>query len=455
MAMGIKSGGTADDREAARLIDALAAHGRGEAPVDLEPALEAELVGYLALTRRIGALDDGPVAPSVRSAVMNEAARVTAERAEAAGSTQQGWLSLLLALLRPGPVLAMTALAAVAVALSLRSKQPEVGHDGPEMVAMQASGRTVASVDDPAGAAPASPEALPAATVPAAAPAEAAAAALGTAVVGEAAAGAAAPSNQEEGLGAPIADARALPARPRTAIAASPASLGPLPEAPGDAALAQAAQAERGAQSPAAQAAQAEQLAGGGARAREDAGRDLSYGKGQQSRYVAAPRAEAQRLNDMESAAIEGAPVESAAADTVAQRRESAEAKQADYDGKKTVYAGRANAPSPSQPLAKTKEANAAPAPAETPRAAGSGAPRSAETSEVERLRKELAVSTSMSARVQVLEKLAAAEERAGDDLAAARTRKELAAARSELASEGARTKAASKRVESTSAPSK
>ncbi len=443
MATGNKqTGGKADEREAARLIDALSARSRGEAPVDLEPGLEAELAGYLALTRRISALDDGPVAPSVRSAVMNEAARVSAQNAEAAGSAKQGWMALLLALLRPGPVLAMTALAAVAVAISLRSEEPVAERAGPEMVALQAPSRPVALADDPAGKAIPAPEPLPAAVpAPVGAAAEPAAALAEVAVGGGVAAAEPAPADQEEGLSAPLADARALPARPRTAIAASPASLGPVPEAPAAAALAQRGEKDDGPQSAPVQAAQ---VASAGAMAQEELASDSNNVKGQvNARYGAAKNMESQEFNEAQTA-----PAEVAAADTVAQRRESDADKGLAEGRKASSYVARTNMPGPSQVVAKAKPAPAAPVPAEAPRAGSNSADRPADTSEVERLRKALASTTSTSARVQVLEKLVVAEERAGDEAAAARTRKELAAARNELASESTRAKAAPRKVE-------
>lgn len=110
--------------------------GQGAEGVDepLDDELEAELADFLTISRRIAEVDREPVAASVRGVVMSEAAKVLAAREEA--QAPNGLIAMLMALLRPGPVLAVAAMVALAVAISVRTERPAAVTAEPGMVAM-------------------------------------------------------------------------------------------------------------------------------------------------------------------------------------------------------------------------------------------------------------------------------------------------------------------------------
>ena len=128
-------GNSTDD---VRLMDAYAARtGATDDAIDpsLDDELQRELAAYVTLSRRIAAIDDQPVAPSVRGAILSEAAKLSAERAE---QPRNGLIEMLLAMLRPGPVMAFGALAAIALAISVR--QDPATNQSPIEPSMRAMG---------------------------------------------------------------------------------------------------------------------------------------------------------------------------------------------------------------------------------------------------------------------------------------------------------------------------
>lgn len=110
--------------------------GQGAGGVDepLDDELEAELADFLTISRRIAEFDREPVAASVRGVVMSEAAKVLAAQEES--EAPNGLIAMLMALLRPGPVLAVAAMVALAVAISVRTERPAAVTAEPGMVAM-------------------------------------------------------------------------------------------------------------------------------------------------------------------------------------------------------------------------------------------------------------------------------------------------------------------------------
>ena len=120
--------------------------------VSLRPEQEAELADYLTLEQRVAALEFEPVAPSVRGLILSAAA----EQARAPAARPGGLLALLAGLLRPGPLVALVTLAALAVAVSVRMEdrpQPRSAAAASEMVAM-AEAPPAAEMPDEAAAAP-------------------------------------------------------------------------------------------------------------------------------------------------------------------------------------------------------------------------------------------------------------------------------------------------------------
>ena len=133
----------------------------------LRPEQEAELADYLALEQRIADLDLGPVAPGVRGLILSAAA----EQAAAPAMRQGGLMGLLAGLLRPGPVVALATLVALAVAVSIRMETPPAGGQATSdaaMVAMADEARPAEAKPDEAGAE--TPAGAPAAAPLAAAP---------------------------------------------------------------------------------------------------------------------------------------------------------------------------------------------------------------------------------------------------------------------------------------------
>lgn len=119
--------------------------GQGAGGVDepLDDELEAELADFLSISRRIAEVDREPVAASVRGVVMSEAAKVLAAQEEA--QAPNGLIAMLMALLRPGPVLAVAAMVALAVAISVRTERPAAVASDPSMVALHDEGHAPAA----------------------------------------------------------------------------------------------------------------------------------------------------------------------------------------------------------------------------------------------------------------------------------------------------------------------
>ncbi|MEY3011567.1 MAG: hypothetical protein RIT45_302, partial [Pseudomonadota bacterium] len=143
------------DAESLRLMNAFATRsGDGEAGLDepLDDALEAELADYMALSRRIDEVDREPVAASVRGVVMSEAARVLEAREQAA--EPNGLVAMLMALLRPGPVLAVAALVALGVAIQVRQEHVPLAEGPAAAVAMHEAEPTMGRPTAAAAAAP-------------------------------------------------------------------------------------------------------------------------------------------------------------------------------------------------------------------------------------------------------------------------------------------------------------
>lgn len=112
-------------------------------------ALRGELDDFVALTRRVDAMPLAPVAPSVRSAIMNAAVA----QAQAAAEKPSNPIAVALAwLMRPGPVLIGATAAALVAAFVVRAP-PEKPEASSPMVAMEAPGKPAqpAATSEPAG----------------------------------------------------------------------------------------------------------------------------------------------------------------------------------------------------------------------------------------------------------------------------------------------------------------
>lgn len=182
----------------------------------------AELNGYLALHRRVAALELPDVHPSVRAAVLSAAAESVQTHGERSPlwplKRALGWL------FRPGPLLAVATAVAVLIAVSVR-------HETPPTVAAAAD-PSLALLEAPSPAAAPAPPAPVGATVPVAVP-PAASPPPAAAVAAPAPAQAIAEVGDESARADAAMQARAptVMARPLRTIAAQPASLGPAPAA--------------------------------------------------------------------------------------------------------------------------------------------------------------------------------------------------------------------------------
>lgn len=217
-----------------RMMDTFAVRtgdGGGAAGHDVDDNLDDELQDFLRLSRRIAALDEPAPAASVRGRVLSEAVKVATER-EAAPAN--GLLTMLLALMRPGPVLAIGALAALAVAISVRQGRVPVADHEASMVAMHDAPASPSTREGRAAAASLNAQDL------GAEPAERAAAQDEASSGAAPVAAAPTPENGTQAMQPAAADDEAidyaskdLPAkrlaspRPTKAIAARPASVGP------------------------------------------------------------------------------------------------------------------------------------------------------------------------------------------------------------------------------------
>ncbi len=472
-------GGRDDD---ARLMDAFAARtGATDDAIDptLDDDLQQELAAYVALSRRIAAVDDVPVAPSVRGAILSEAARVGAERA---AQPRNGLVEMLLAMLRPGPVLAFGALAAIALAISVR-QEPTVAGDaaGPSMQAMKSAptpSEAVAMAPSPAPTPPAD-EAAGAAAAPAEAPDEAKPAA---AEAGEAAAAAAAANDAARGAAErqakteeaskrvvelAVADARdeatapeAKPVpRPSKTIAAEPASLGPIAAADDNEGL----HAPAGkAAAPAAAANRPAEVA-----ANEDSFNKVLPGSARLDNELreTSTQVAMRKREDMVDAALAKGGASATTRDAVAPSPKAAS--YASKGGGSAAEAEAAAAPEPARDEAKalaTKDAAAKevaaakPAPAQAPAPAPVVASKTATVAApttIDRLRKAVASATSSEERVRLLEKLVAALDQEGRKAEASQARTDLAEARASLAGAASKAKAAPERAKASAPTSK
>ena len=228
---------SAQQRTDVAAMDAYARRVAGAPALPDDDAFADEIAQFVQLHERVASLPQPDVAPSVRAVVLGAAAQVAQQRGvRPSGAVWQRWLAWCM---RPGPVLALTTVAGLVVALRVRQ---EVTHVHPSDAAVA---REVAMVDTRApevGVAPA-----PVAVAPADAPPAAAPPALAEAAPGPAAAArpdsdpvappVAAPSAKHEREAAPVADspapapapaAAAAMERPARTIEAQAASLGPV-----------------------------------------------------------------------------------------------------------------------------------------------------------------------------------------------------------------------------------
>lgn len=123
----------------------------GVGPVALDAGGQAELDDLVALFDRIDAVELEPVAPSVRALVMSAAVQQVQAPAH-----PQGLMALLAALLRPGPMVAMGAVAALAVAVSVRMET------APDRAMERAAPPSMMAMAEPIPTSPAEPEPEPA-----------------------------------------------------------------------------------------------------------------------------------------------------------------------------------------------------------------------------------------------------------------------------------------------------
>ena len=462
-------GNSTDD---VRLMDAYAARtGATDDAIDpsLDDELQRELAAYVTLSRRIAAIDDQPVAPSVRGAILSEAAKLSAERAE---QPRNGLIEMLLAMLRPGPVMAFGALAAIALAISVR--QDPATNQSPIEPSMRAM-----------GGAPKAAEAVALAPTSAAAgetdrpvaePAAAAAPAAAQAAQAEGSAQAA-PAKGSEVVELAVADARdqdngaaakAMP-RPSKTIAAEPASLGPI--AANDIApppAAPAAPPRETADKATAYAANEDALAKAlpGTAKVDNELRDQSSFAAARKREVPTDEAIAAATPNALASAKVGAPAQAAStamkmakktpndadkgsvATNDADRSAEAEAAPSVAEVRSESQAARAE-PTPAKEVAVAEARASAPAPAAKP------SPTVAAPSEVDRLRKALASATTSAERVRLLEKLVAALDHDGRKAEATQARTDLVEARASLAGAAAKAKAAPERAKAAAPTSK
>lgn len=410
------------DAESLRLMNAFATRsGDGEAGLDepLDDALEAELADYMALSRRIDEVDREPVAASVRGVVMSEAARVLEAREQAA--EPNGLVAMLMALLRPGPVLAVAALVALGVAIQVRQEHVPLAEGPAAAVAMHEAEPTMGRPTAAAAAAPRGAAAEPAAP-PAAEVANAAAAAEPTRDEAAPAGGSAGePAEAERQAAAADTPAEAAPeqalrervvaeaakapttriARPKRAIAARPAAVDPAGTPPPDDSVVADNKLEPVAEK---KAVEMDKLAAAPAPSAQ-AYREVAAAKVEAEVVPAAKPAAAPRVQATGTASA--APAPSMPARRVADSSDDVAADRADKDEVESLDDGKQL------------------------------------TRQIDALRKQIAKVSSSSERVRLLERLVKLLERAGDNQAAATARKDLAAARAELVTDSPRAKAA------------
>jgi hypothetical protein len=153
----------------AAVVDAYERRVAGQADAGLDAELQAEIAAaelqaYVTLHQRVAGLPRAEVASSVRAVVLSAAAQGADEHV-ARRRQESPLVRLLIGLMRPGPLMALAAVVAVFVGLSVRMEtapattaEPEI--HGDNAVAM-AEAPTLKPALEPAAPAPAAPTAVP------------------------------------------------------------------------------------------------------------------------------------------------------------------------------------------------------------------------------------------------------------------------------------------------------
>lgn len=208
------TGDTGTEQDDAAFIDAYERRKAGGRATDVPVEWRAEVEDFVRIHQRLAAEPMPNVSPAVRSIILSAAAEATREPMQEPLFTR-----LLQLIMRPGPVLALMTVAALAVAVGVRMDKVPAP---PELPA----GAVASHVAEPSLQVP------PGDRVVAAEPARGAEPTTLAPVEEPAAAPAAAVAQVDEGKPAPAGQPSAAPPKPTRVIAARPASLGPEPNAP-------------------------------------------------------------------------------------------------------------------------------------------------------------------------------------------------------------------------------